>query len=270
MKFLKIFYVFMRKNSSQKNEEFEEFMRDLRAHTKSERILVNRKGSTVDVGLVNIYRDEEFMNWFADIWVDWEGRLDSKIMVVGQDWGPYCGMKKVSDKFRQYVESRPDVDFRSLRDEFLSNPSDRTTIFLFEALRSTAQAAGIGGIENLVKKIFVTIAVFFARNGNKFRGNENFAPGVSADLSRPFLKRQIEIVQPRVIFALGNLATDSVMRIFNSKLEGSLNEAVGKDYPFELNGQPVILVPAYHPASFVSPKEQIAPYRQIWKIINKL
>lgn len=39
--------------------------------------------------LINIYNDNNFGSNIPSIWTDWFNRLDSKIMIIGQDWGPY-------------------------------------------------------------------------------------------------------------------------------------------------------------------------------------
>ncbi len=39
--------------------------------------------------LINIYNDNNFGSNILSIWTDWFNRLDSKIMIIGQDWGPY-------------------------------------------------------------------------------------------------------------------------------------------------------------------------------------
>ena len=44
--------------------------------------------------LINIYKDYDFCTNIPTIWTDWFNRLDSEIMIIGQDWGPYNDMKK--------------------------------------------------------------------------------------------------------------------------------------------------------------------------------
>lgn len=39
--------------------------------------------------LINIYNDNNFGSNIPSIWTDWFNRLDSKIMIIVQDWGPY-------------------------------------------------------------------------------------------------------------------------------------------------------------------------------------
>lgn len=50
----------------------------------------NRK----DYALINLYQNNEFCKNIPSIWTDWFNRLNSKIMMIGQDWGPYSDMEK--------------------------------------------------------------------------------------------------------------------------------------------------------------------------------
>ena len=46
-----------------------------------------------DCALINLYKNEEFCKNIPSIWTDWFNRLNSKIMIMGQDWGPYSDME---------------------------------------------------------------------------------------------------------------------------------------------------------------------------------
>ena len=48
--------------------------------------------------LINIYQNNKFCKNIPSIWTDWFNRLDSKIMIIGQDWGPYNDMKKLKPR----------------------------------------------------------------------------------------------------------------------------------------------------------------------------
>jgi len=53
--------------------------------------------NNVDCSLINIYENSKFAKEIPSIWTDWYNRLDSKIMIIGQDWGPFEDMKKALD-----------------------------------------------------------------------------------------------------------------------------------------------------------------------------
>ena len=59
-----------------------------------------------DYSLINIYKDNQFCKNVPSIWTDWFNRLNSKIMIIGQDWGPYCDMELLNKLYLK--ESRRD------------------------------------------------------------------------------------------------------------------------------------------------------------------
>ena len=53
----------------------------------------NKNG--MDCSLINIYKNKEFSKNIPSIWTDWYNRLDSNVMIIGQDWGPYNDMNNI-------------------------------------------------------------------------------------------------------------------------------------------------------------------------------
>lgn len=85
-------------------------------------------------------------------------------------------------------------------------------------------------------KIFITNAV-------KCRPPQNRKPKMSELLAcRPFLDRQLELVQPEWICTLGTVST-------NLFLKGSLTKIHGRVYPITYNGRKYQLFPTFHPAA---------------------
>lgn len=65
----------------------------------------------------------------------------------------------------------------------------------------------------------------------------------------PFLDRQIEIIQPRVIATLGRYAMGYVMPKFDLSLKlEPISKAHGKTYEAEASYGPIKIIPLYHPA----------------------
>jgi DNA polymerase len=86
------------------------------------------------------------------------------------------------------------------------------------------------------EEIFITNAV-------KCRPPQNRKPRADELLAcRPFLDRQLELVQPEWICTLGAVST-------NLFLEGSLTKIHGKVYPIEYHGRKYQLFPIFHPAA---------------------
>jgi len=61
--------------------------------------LKNRNGK--DCSLINIYKDNKFAKKIPSIWTDWYNRINAKIMIIGQDWGPFVDMKRLNSEYLQ-------------------------------------------------------------------------------------------------------------------------------------------------------------------------
>lgn len=70
------------------------------------------------------------------------------------------------------------------------------------------------------------------------------------EIYTPFLKRQIEIIQPRVIATLGRFSMEFVADQYNVELNGTISTVRGQDYKIETtnNGDEIIFIPLFHPA----------------------
>lgn len=66
----------------------------------------------------------------------------------------------------------------------------------------------------------------------------------------PFLDRQIEIIQPKVIATLGRYSMDYIMRRFRLDFDiEPISKAHGKNYEAKTNYGKVKIIPLYHPAA---------------------
>lgn len=167
-------------------------------------------------------------------WFDWENRIDSPIIIIGQDWGPYIHLKKYIDNPAQ--------------DHFASS---RTEKFIINTLNSIDPT--------LINSIFFTVAVIFTRTGTLFRGNQNYNESQSFEISFPYVSRQIEILKPKVIFTLGGLAFKTVDRHFKLNQNNlKLSQIVSQG---SIDLESVKIIPAYHPAAFVSPEVQLKSWQ---------
>ena len=73
-----------------KKQEFKELIKKLGTCNKCTNLECKNKS------LINIFKDNNFCTNIPSIWTDWLNRLDSKIMIIGQDWEPYNDMKKLN------------------------------------------------------------------------------------------------------------------------------------------------------------------------------
>ncbi len=180
-------------------------------------------------------------NEIPNRWFDWENRVNSPIMIIGQDWGPYVHLKK-------YIDDPS-------RDHFASS---RTESFIIKTLNSIDP--------ELIDTIFFTVSVIFTRTGSLFRGSQNYNEGKSFEISYPYVSRQIDIVKPKVILTMGGLAIKVVDRHFKLGLGSQkLSEIIRKG---EINSSGSLIIPAYHPAAFVSPELQLKSWKNCGLLVK--
>lgn len=227
-----------------KKKQFEDFIIELGKCDKCTNLKCKEKS------LINIYKDFEFSISVPSIWTDWFNRLDSKIMVIGQDWGPYNDMKM----------------FNNLLDDNKSNWKE-----IIELEKSNTKKL----LENYIKDssngryslndIFITNAIMCARQGNSYRGN-NIELKKSTINCSEYLQRQIAIVKPKVILTLGYYPLMSLSKTLDFKIDKTLKETIDI-YP-EIKIDNFVIIPLYHPVAQIKKHEQLKQYKRIWKYIN--
>ena len=203
-----------------------------------------------DKSLINIYQDYEFCTNIPSIWTDWFNRLDSKIMIVGQDWGPYDDMKK----FNNLLEND-----KSNWKEIIELEKSNTKKLLENYIKESSNR------KYSLNDIFITNAIMCARQGNSYRGN-NIALKKSTINCSKYLISQIEIIKPKVILTLGYYTLMSLSRTLNFEINKTLKETI-KNYS-EIKIDKFIIIPLYHPVAQVKKQEQLERYKRIWKYIN--
>lgn len=245
-----------------KQEQMREVISDLRNESRVENLKANRKGQLTDVSLINQFK---LTKHIPNKWFDWEKRVDSEIMIIGQDWGPFVALDRYIQEYQQESQSK-DFDYN----EFLWRGfSSRTEKAVFKYLSETYLEFYDEEMPNEQwDKIFFTMAVLFTRQGKHFRGSHNFDAKQSAEISYPYVIRQIEIVQPTVIITLGNLAFGVVNKYFELGYKDIKISNLAKDLqaePIRIGKQ--FIIPAYHPAAHISPQIQKQIWRKIWQLV---
>ena len=93
----------------------------------------------------------------------------------------------------------------------------------------------------VLEEMGLTRADFFVANVLKCRppGNRDPLPG-EIESCRPYLDRQVELVDPKVVVTLGNFAT----KLLLATAEG-ITKVRGRSYPYRAG----VLVPTFHPAA---------------------
>lgn len=158
-----------------------------------------------------------------NLWSYWQGSLDAKIILVGQDWG--CPYDKTSLPTMTQIQK---ANNGGIYDYLSENPSrtDHHLITLFSAA--------------LNKKITLPCNDLFFTNfvlGYRTRGTSGNYQKEWAEHDSAFFKELVEIIKPKVILCLGkatfravlaSLAPDWKPRIggYNKYIEGSRNPVI--------------------------------------------
>ncbi len=203
-----------------------------------------------DKSLINIFEDNNFCTNIPSIWTDWLNRLDSKIIIIGQDWGPHNDMKKLNEML--YSDKS---NWNELIEFEKSNTKKLLDYYIDESSSNKYN----------LNDIFITNAIMCARQGNNYRGN-NIDLKKSTLNCGEYLLEQIEIVKPKVILTLGYYPLLSLSNTFNFKIDKTLKETI-LNYP-EIKIKNYVIIPLYHPVAQIKKAEQLEQYKRIWKYID--
>ena len=199
--------------------------------------------------LINIYQNLDFSVNIPSIWTDWFHRVDSSIMIIGQDWGPYQEMKTLHDKLN-YDKS----NWKDLIESEKSNTKKLLAYYIEQSSQGTYT----------LDDLFVTNAILCARKGNSYRGDNIDLKKSTLNCSK-YLLRQIKIVKPKVIVTLGYYPLLSLASIFGFPISKTLKETI-QCYP-EIKVCDFVIIPVYHPVAQIKKEEQLKQYQKIWKYV---
>lgn len=220
--------------------------------SKCEKCLNRKKKENKDCSLINIYKDTKFAKQIPSIWTDWYRRLDSKIMVIGQDWGPYTDMQKLNKLF---LDNPTKENWKNLIEEEQSLTKKQLTKYLISSS---------GGKLNSIDNIYITNAIMCARKGNNYRDNNIDLKYSSISCSK-FLLKQIEIVKPQIILTLGYYPLLALSKIFDFQLHRTLKQCIENNPIIKINNY--IIIPLYHPVAQEKKEKQLEQYNKIWKYL---
>lgn len=86
----------------------------------------------------------------------------------------------------------------------------------------------------------------------------------------PFLDRQIEIIQPKVIATLGRYSMDYIMKRFNLGFEVEpISKAHGKSYKAKASYGEITIVLLYHPAVVIYNNKTLDTLKKDFEILKK-
>ena len=223
-------------------------------------------------GLINIFCNKEMWLNILSIWTDWLNRSNCKLMIVGQDWGPFVDMEKLHIKYYTSVEDGKDKELAWAN--IVNEPESMTKKMMTEFIIQSAKQMDITVDESILNSFFITNAVLCARRGNNYRGNDNFKPKFCTENCAEKLRKEIEIIRPLVVITLGYWPFYSIAKSFGIPVFKTLKENL-KEYSSDINKiinisdtqSPMYVLPVYHPTAQVRKNDQIAYYRLLWKLL---
>jgi DNA polymerase len=127
-------------------------------------------------------------------------------------------------------------------------------------------------LDTLLDSVGIHRADVYIGNIVKDRPPENRDPLPSEiELYAPFLDRQIDIIQPKVIATLGRFSMEYIMRKFGltAQLE-SISRAHGKAYQAVASYGPITIIPLYHPAAAIYNQSLKATLAEDFKVLRTL
>lgn len=231
-----------------KDELYQNLLYEL---SKCEKCINLKRKNGKDCSLINIYKDNEFCKNIPSIWTDWFNRLKSGIMIIGQDWGPYTDMKILNEL---YTKNPNEANWKYLIDQEKSNTKKQLEYYIKETSNNKYS----------LDDIFITNAIMCARKGNNYRG-DNIDLKKSTSSCSNYLKKQIEIVKPKVILTLGYYPILSLSKIYNFEIANNLRDTIKKYPKIKVNNY--VIIPLYHPVAQIKKSEQIEQYKRVWKFI---
>ena len=189
-------------------------------------------------------------------------------------------MKKIKDEVMA-LSSSPLYRYRAENNYFPvigEGSHDACIMFVGEAPgRNEAKTGkpfcGAAGkiLDELLESVGVDRKTVYVTNIVKDRPPENRDPSPDEIESYgPFLDRQIEIIQPKVIATLGRYAMGYIMKKFDLDLElEPIGQAHGKAYKAEASYGPINIVPLYHPCVAVYNRKTLDTLKKDFEILKK-
>lgn len=237
----------------EKKEELDNLFKQMSKCNKCKN-LKSKKGN--DQSLINIFENEYFYKNIPSIWTDWYNRLDAQIMLIGQDWGPFIYMNKFH---KLYINNPSKENWKDIIEQEKSMTKRLLTKYLVQSAKNF-------NINISLDDIYITNAIMCARKGNNYRGN-NINLKVSTCNCSEFLKKQIDIVKPKIILTLGYYPIYSLSMLYSFEISSTLTKTIETYGKFILDN--FAIIPLYHPASQIKKEIQLNQYMKIWDCFKK-
>ena len=185
---------------------------------------------------LNISNDDHLNSWAY-----WHGDLNADILLIGQDFGDYA----------YYLNNNGKDD-----------PDNGTNDNLSHLFNELGIETGSSDNPNLEAKLYFTNAVLGVKNG-----------GMSADIKKSwysetankFIKPLINIVEPKIIIAMGSIAYDTICIIYGLHKK-PMKEAIENNPIILEDGKKLFIV--YHCSNLGIANRNFNSQREDWKKIK--
>jgi len=211
---------------------------------KYTQLVQQRKQFKFSDGLLNPVQIENGIYDQAHLgpWAVWQGNLDAKILLLGQDWGDVT-----------YFLKYKGCD----RDENLTNKN------LVELFRVIGIDIGSPSQPNPIAPTFFTNAILGIKKEGGLAGK--VSQSWARESTEAFLKPLLEIIDPEIIITLGTLAYNEIAFIYSLPRK-PLKKLVGENPIFLKDNKR--LYARYHCGGLGLANRNFALQRQDWKMIT--
>ncbi|MBI5568194.1 MAG: uracil-DNA glycosylase family protein [Chloroflexi bacterium] len=201
-----------------------------------------------DTGLKNPAEYADFDSDQIGPWSVWQSDLNADLLIVGQDWGSEKDFKKLQGK------NEGDADkYTSPTDENLAEFLKMIHIEVGHPLKEPKSRA----------RVFFTNAVLCLKTESTTAAIKD---EWRQECGKRFLKRLIEIVRPKLVITLGEVAYRSIAELYG-KPRDNYSGAVQAEVPIDLDFG-VKWIPAYHPSPSGMRSHSCAQHIQSWRKIG--
>ena len=213
-----------------------------------------------------------FSNIYVNRWNCWQGSLNAKIMLIGQDYGNVDNIQQPqqSGRWRMVVTSREDAQRK------WNSPTDSNLFYLFQ----TVFNINLG--EENENLFFTNLACCYRKNKTSGRANDAWF----YLCAHKFMGDLISIIQPEIIIALGERVFNSLgycsnasLRLIETSSTKKLEKMTFADYVSECRFElqfiddallKIPVYPVFHPGSYSNLNRPLEKQVQDWNRIKEL
>ncbi len=188
-------------------------------------------------------------------------------------------MKAIRDEVID-LEASPLFEYRQENDYLPvlgEGNHDADIMFIGEAPGKNEAEAGrpfCGAAGNMLNKLLAHIELdrddVYITNVLKDRPPNNRDPKQEEiDVYKPFLRRQIEVIEPNVIATLGRFAMEFIEDEYDVDCGGTISQVRGDVFTIENEGKEITFIPLFHPAVALYDGSQRETLKEDFEVLTK-